>query len=1802
MECRFVLNPVTALPEGVKAPNGAPSLLYEHIKNAIPEDYQPDLFVLTFYGEGEIKGFSKEEVALALYIKYNALVKDRIINKEEVRVDKNGEPLFTDIQEALNLPQVSDNYYLSGEKGAGVFIHDLEEKGLIEKKGEGYQLSNQRTLPGDARPGTEQNLFQINQQLNWLGIHHDFVSFEERDGVTSVVFDSDKFIVTEKISDYHDQVNTRFLIGYLADRFPQLRFRFVTEKEAEAVYNQLPELSSRTPFEKVNSFVDKAVVYLIEGRVTSKIAIEETLHPFVYSIAQTNKELFDQLHQAAQEDFPKLENQINKRYTAKAGFTEEDRRLELVTQALSRVYSKEARGQEPQSIRAVLPRLVEWLLQLLNEIGEVLAGNKHIRIHPKELSADTSLSQIAKALNTYDSAFLIDADSMNASFSLSSEKEAFRRRIVKKANALQKKVIDDLFHPRNPVVYDGTQKTYLSARGKAYSALNTDLTGNKKDPEADEGLRKLFGRKARHVLELMALGEKFEDIKDRIEGLSLAVASRAYKQLQKQLNQFVGPDSIIMPRMVIADHTNKAASTLDILILQPDGNLTVVNLKVSDVSTWDKEQYERQEKAVGSASKLKGESLTLRQLHGIRAAASRQLLENNGYRVDNMFSLHIHLPKEKEDYILKIENIQHHAPTENRGWVNKLLPVAVQATNKIEAFRNETGQGNPVRDPDFLTEEEQMPEEPLEEPVDHLTVDHATLSQGRKEIAREIDELVRSVQTRPKSIMVQKLSELMKFVQHDLTKGEVDMAYGNFLRTSLKELDELLRYLSDDTKIAGDPEFARIAIEASWFIESYQGIGNAFKLHIGNQYHTGKLIELEKMLKNVNNCVDSSLKKYIQYMVKTVSNKELTRKDLEDLVNEAIDISKADYLFGDMATSRDTLIAVADKIYKREIISSRDDMIAFDKKVKAAANEYFEKSGGVNEMHKLIEDGGGRIVQEIGPQYYNLKDAYEAKTRTAEGVVRQYREIESLAEAAPEDLAHNKEVYKNKQALREFREPEMHTEDGPEDGMYHTFIEEFKMERLKYEKYTPIYDENGVFIKGTWEKRDPNMSDAVYFQYKRKYYQEVVYDKAVFENGEFTGMVIKNGGKEWFVKEEYIQIRKVAGDGTDMISAKWRDLQADTSEKGRALLKFFEFYLTEMEETLKMLPPNVYKDMLGKLARVQGNFVQKIKKSPSRAKAIAKTIKDWFSMRVYAKSAMYNEDGTVMNQIPIFFVGNLRNQELIDELSRELDKLDEDYRNNRIERLRYLDERSKKTEELQAAEKAISHDEINTDLVENLIAFRTMAENYRHLNAIEGTVHAVERMLAQRSYKKMAGENELKIDPHTGKPYELKDGTKSYSYRRFRKWMEMVFYNSQDLDSSTFDVVVKKLMSVTSLESVGFNSFGAIHNYLMARINTIIESAGGLFYTRDAAWRAFRAFESEFLPGRFRASGDSDKQYKTRRPGSKYEALVKLFHIYRQQQSGENRINFPTLGFPLMEAGEYSAQTKSGIAYLMSHDLKNEFTNETVSIYDAFDFNEETGELTLKAGFSMDPTAKLDITNSIWEMNKQIHGNYDWMDRMVIQQETVGQVAAQFHKWVYPAYKSFFQSRYFDENLGWMEGRFRTIYHLIRYMYQAEGSFLQRITAGFKQLDEIQIKNMYKNAASLGFFVASFAAYGVFRGLAGDTDDDKKTAKRWLNFLSWESDRIKKEIAFWVPGAELGEQLRLIKNPFAIGTTMSQFAGMVSEGFKLALPPYDDDVYYKHGPFQGELKFKKKLFDLLPVMKDINKWQAFSQVTNFQIQ
>jgi hypothetical protein len=662
------------------------------------------------------------------------------------------------------------------------------------------------------------------------------------------------------------------------------------------------------------------------------------------------------------------------------------------------------------------------------------------------------------------------------------------------------------------------------------------------------------------------------------------------------------------------------------------------------------------------------------------------------------------------------------------------------------------------------------------------------------------------------------------------------------------------------------------------------------------------------------------------------------------------------------------------------------------------------------------------------------------------------------------------------------------------------------------------------------------------------------------------------------------------------------------TELEKAQSDFYKAWVEEYSNALEKLPPDVAAQMRGKVSRVRGSFMDTLKsKGPGFTKAVSKSLKQFFSSEVYTNQRLVDELGQIDRGLPILYVGKLQNEGRVEYLKNEINKLKEKRATGKIGLKPYQEEKKKLKEYLKIEEGKVKAGEIESDLVTNLIAFTTMAENFEVMSNIESDLQAIAKVMDDRIYyetdslgNKLIRKGSKATKDDEGKPV-IKRSEDVMATKRLRKWFKMVYYNNQEFNRSTVAMVASRIQNLTSLKGVGFNVFGNINNYIMGRINTSIETAGALYYDRPAANRAVGEYNKDYLPGVFRGLGKSkDSYYAEKESNSKYEALVDRFRIVRKFQADSGKVDPMSWAYMLQEGGEYNVQSKTGIAILMSKQITNSITGETLSIYDAFDFNSNTGELKLKTGYNLSDKERYDITNYILEVNKQIHGNYAFEDRMIIQEGWLGQLAAQFHKWVYPAYKVRFKGRYQDENLGDVEGRYVTVMNFIKYMKESEGNFFEKMREGWQSMDAVQVKNMYKNLAELAFFAGSFAMYGIFKALAEGVDDDDVTLKRWMNFMSYQQSRQMNEVSTMMPVVGFEEQYLLAKSPIAILTTLKDFGQALKSTLLLPFPPYDKN-YYERGPRDGDLKAWKEWKDIIPALSVLNKWESYDQVKSFYI-
>jgi len=466
---------------------------------------------------------------------------------------------------------------------------------------------------------------------------------------------------------------------------------------------------------------------------------------------------------------------------------------------------------------------------------------------------------------------------------------------------------------------------------------------------------------------------------------------------------------------------------------------------------------------------------------------------------------------------------------------------------------------------------------------------------------------------------------------------------------------------------------------------------------------------------------------------------------------------------------------------------------------------------------------------------------------------------------------------------------------------------------------------------------------------------------------------------------------------------------------------------------------------------------------------------------------------------------------------------------------------------------------------------------------------------------------------------------------------------------------------------------------------------GQRFFARNAYIRASKEFNKRAIPDLIKRTSHSatalrgSGKYDPYEPTSKYEGFVDLFRMMDNKsdlreaggvtdRTGKSYYDrFKEFGYILQDAAEYNVQTKVGMAIVMDTYILNKDTGEILSLYDAFEFNGDQ-KLSLKDGFTTIikpkknlPTFKqalsgtnikrddqgnmlydevgeyndkfrYDLRMKIREVNKQIHGNYAKEDKVVLQQWYVGKLLFQFHKWVAPALRARYQREYFDENLGWMEGRILSWWKFVKYMTLASVGKLPgnlnkgmsveayldsiarkdvngEISASEQQRLENQILNVHRFNGELATIGLTFMIIELFNTILLSDDDDSMWVKKLKNIARYQADRTKKELMIFVPSKSMITQnVEFFDSPLAVTGTLGEMGELIDSGWdygknglKYTMTGneedwfYNKDVYYQRGRRAGQLKLTKEFMDIVPILYTIKKWQDYEQLNNFFI-
>ena len=1313
-----------------------------------------------------------------------------------------------------------------------------------------------------------------------------------------------------------------------------------------------------------------------------------------------------------------------------------------------------------------------------------------------------------------------------------------------------------------------------------------------------------------------------------------------------KLESFRDDGSVIIPGVILADVNSNIATMATALKISPDGAITVIDLKkTSEINKASQATF---------------------------INTQRRILENLGYDVTN--NSHTILIGDNNQY----SKTNTYKDSQNEEAVEELVPEDVNENNRdiideiIGKERNIEG-NNPVED---LTADLQP--EFLDSPV------YDSIFSGLKEYRKTLITREKALATARSIVSLDKgRKEIIEEIQitRQLVEQmyeepeEIQNIYTEVLIDSIRQVKEFKDFATDPDNF-GKPEFISKILNWRKFVESYRGLvnltgdlkgmnatANSYKNQL--QSALNDIVGVKRVSDNstvTKGIFDIAIANHVKQIIAEKSNRNFTAEQLEELMTSAIDINAAELQSGDMATSRDGLLAQMDKIYKRDRQIVLDKIEARAPRIRAAALKLSRLNYGKTIDYSFmlefdsLNEFTGRYVKRTGKLYYDKLNEIRSVLFDDNGF-RQYITIENEEDATIEQLEHNKKLARDKKEYTKFRSAETKTDEGVEDGEYHKYTEEFKKARDENEVY--IYNErSGV---GRWVKRN-SVSKPKYRKFINKYYDTLEeYQRVQLDrNGDPTGVTEMVEGVQ-IVKAEYSEINdEVTSTGKSLVNEKWSEIQNSTTELGKAQKQYYDMFVDVYEkELMEKLPENV--NMLGKVPIIQGETNSKMKDKRNIVSKIYTGFKKWGSGIIHptttVKKTFTDEHGSIItDSIPLFFTGSAKSEKVIRDLANEVLAIEEEYKNADSQKVK--DEVKAKLAaargKLKSAENMPTKAQLSMDMTDSLLKFSAMAENYETMAAAEDTHLAMMEVLKSRIYKDKKG--------------SIKNTEDVRMVARARKWMKMVFYNN-DNDVKTFwDKLTKGLISYTSLAYVGTNVFGNINNYAFGRLSNSLETAGARFYSRKGMAKAVIDYNKRMLPDLMRSLSNlskdnlitgkkfskGDEEFREDVPHNKYGAMVAFFRMMDPKADmresgdvGDMWNKYTSWAYVLQDIGEFNVQSKIGMAVLHSVTAINPVTKDTMSLYDALSYDRKTGEMSIKEGYTQvklhnqekvrewNADARYEIRNYIREVNKQTHGNYNYEDRMVMQSNSLGQLAAQFHKWCAPAVKARFRPEYFDENLGWMEGRYLTFWNFLGYAYKNIGEIGQ-MGANYKEFHGekglVKLQNVHRVMGEIAIIFGTYLAKQMLMTLWDmhpDDDDDSDyidpmyadpgsikeisdLQKRLRNILVYQLDRLHDESIMWVPIAPGGlTQLgHFIQNPIAASRTLGEIGQAIEMTAKTGISKAfqteenflnNKDVVYQRGTRAGTMKLGKEWGDAAPFLYTMNKWKNFIQMNDFYI-
>jgi hypothetical protein len=203
-----------------------------------------------------------------------------------------------------------------------------------------------------------------------------------------------KGITTEAEVNSEDTINS--LMEQFSKVFPGMKHVFVNPEDL----NQDEHFIDTS---KIKSFVKDDVAFFVRGRVTTDTALEEILHPFINTLYDENRSLFNDLLRSGKKENPEFFAYISDLYKDAGNYTTTDVNKEFVTQMLQMALSEEIEADENEispAYKNIVQKFLQWIKDLFENIMRTVSKDKTRVLDIQGMSTAMSFKDIAVLLNT----------------------------------------------------------------------------------------------------------------------------------------------------------------------------------------------------------------------------------------------------------------------------------------------------------------------------------------------------------------------------------------------------------------------------------------------------------------------------------------------------------------------------------------------------------------------------------------------------------------------------------------------------------------------------------------------------------------------------------------------------------------------------------------------------------------------------------------------------------------------------------------------------------------------------------------------------------------------------------------------------------------------------------------------------------------------------------------------------------------------------------------------------------------------------------------------------------------------------------------------------------------------------------------------------------------------------------------------------------------------------------------------------------------------------------------------------------